>query len=153
MCANGEAEAYLCQQYVAGRMEFTVDCYVATDGKVICTVPRRRIEVAGGEVTVTQTVHDKEMESWCGRILGKLGLTGAVTIQFLREHDAEGRLMLMEINPRLGGGAVCAVHAGADLPEFILREWLGERLEPCAQWKDGLKICRYLSEVVFENAE
>jgi len=33
--------------------------------------------------------------------------------------------MIMEINPRLGGGAVAAVHAGADIPAMIISEALG----------------------------
>ncbi|MDE6527417.1 MAG: ATP-grasp domain-containing protein, partial [Muribaculaceae bacterium] len=150
---DGEAEAFVFQEYISDREEFTVDCYVGGDGAVVCTVPRCRIEVSGGEVTVTQTIRHNEMEEWSRRILSDLKLTGPVTLQFLRERDESGRLMLMEINPRLGGGAVCAIHAGANLPEFILREWMGQKLEPCNNWKGGVKVCRYLQEVVFCSEE
>lgn len=149
----GEAPDFLFQEYIADREEFTVDCYVAGSGTVICAVPRRRIEVAGGEVTVTKTLHDKEIEDWSHRILHDLRLNGPVTLQFLREKQCGRRLMLMEINPRLGGGAVCAVHAGADLPRFILQEWLGKEPEPCTSWEAGVKICRYLQEIAFHDSD
>lgn len=160
MAASDAASDYLFQEYVERREEYTVDCYVSCTGRFICAVPRRRIEVAGGEVTVTQTIHDEEMERWSRRIVRDLKLRGPVTIQFLREMiDGEdgmrypGRLMLMEINPRLGGGAVCSVHAGADLPGFILGDWLGRDVKECDDWRSGVKICRYMQEVVFDNGK
>jgi len=147
-------EDYLCQEYIEHRKEFTVDCYVTSKGCFVCAVPRERLEVQGGEVMSTETLHDEEIESLSRRILHDLKLTGPVTIQYMREVDATGsagRLMLMEINPRLGGGAVCAVHAGADLPMFILSDWLGHSIEECNTWRAGVKICRYMQEVAFEN--
>lgn len=149
-----EGEGYLFQEYIGRRREYTVDCYVTSRGKFVCAVPRERLEVQGGEVTSTVTVRDHEIESLSRHILSELKFTGPVTIQFMREvlPDGEpGRLMLMEINPRLGGGAVCAVHAGAALPEYILRDWMGEDIAECDSWRDGVMICRYQQEVAFEH--
>ncbi|MDE6126751.1 MAG: ATP-grasp domain-containing protein, partial [Muribaculaceae bacterium] len=78
------------------------------------------------------------------------GLRGPVTVQLLRD-TTDGRLMLMEINPRLGGGAVCSVHAGADLPFMILSDLLGSKPEVCDGWQAGVKISRYMQEVVFRT--
>lgn len=142
-------EEYLLQEYISQRKEITIDCYVSLAGKVIATVPRYRIETQGGEASVTETFHDKEIESLACETLKKTGLSGAVTIQMLRD-TRDGRLMLMEINPRLGGGAVCSCHAGANLPEFILRDWLGAEQTVCDNWKSGIRICRYFSEVAFD---
>lgn len=148
------SDNYLVQEYIAKRVEYTVDCYVSSRGEMVCAVPRERIEVQGGEVSVTETVRDSEMEHESARILKALAITGPVTLQFMRERDASGalgRLMLMEINPRLGGGAVCAVHAGADIPQFIIRDMAGENVAPCDNWRAGVRICRYPQEVVFDN--
>lgn len=139
---------YLIQEYIADREEYTVDCYVHTgSGEIIAAVPRRRLEVSGGEVTRTVTFTDSEVEALARRTLRMTGLRGAVTVQMLRERPG-GRLMLMEINPRPGGGAVCSVAAGADIPEYILREALGLPLSP-ARWTPGVEIARYPQEVVF----
>ena len=56
----------------------------------------------------------------------------------------------MEINPRLGGGAVCSVHAGADIPGMILDEAMGVTCHR-APYRPGTEIARYLQEVVFFN--
>lgn len=142
------ADDYLIQQRIDRREEYTVDCYVDTRGsRILATCPRRRIEVAGGEVTRTETVGDPEILDLARLTLEATGLVGAVTVQMMRDLDTN-RLMLMEINPRLGGGAVCSVAAGADIPSLILREVLD--LPPVQQhWQAGVQIARYLDEVVF----
>lgn len=150
-----KAREYLFQGYVADREEYSVDCYVNTDGTFVCAVPRKRLEVAGGEVTSTITVHSPELVRLSREALERLDLRGASTLQFLRplnpgQHDGERPgYMLMEVNPRLGGGAVCSVHAGADLPGYILSDWLGHPAAPLASWHENLKICRYPAEVPF----
>ncbi|MDE6402696.1 MAG: ATP-grasp domain-containing protein [Muribaculaceae bacterium] len=140
---------YLVQEYIEQRREYTVDCFVAQDGRIIAVVPRERLETAGGEVTRTMTVDRDDIAALSRSVLTRLGLTGAVTLQFLQDVR-DNRLLLMEINPRLGGGAVCAVAAGADLPLFILKEALGRQLEPCDDWQPGTVIARYMEEVVFK---
>lgn len=142
-------EDYLFQEYITSAEEYTVDCYVARDGHIVCAVPRRRVEVAGGEVTRTVTVDIHELNRESLAVLERTGLTGAVTLQFLCDRS-DGRYLLMEINPRLGGGAVCAVHAGADLPELIIRDSVGLPL-PSVEWTPGVEITRYMQEVVFRK--
>lgn len=147
--AGGE---YLLQEYIAHSREYTVDCYVTQSGDIICAVPRQRLEVTGGEVSRTVTVRSQLIESTARMVLRRLGLKGAITIQFIEDTDT-GRLYLMEINPRLGGGAVCAVAAGADLPRYILSEYAGLPLTPCDDWRGGTEIARYFSEVTFHHDE
>lgn len=143
-----DMDAYLVQERIDRREEYTVDCYVDTrDGRIMAVSPRLRIEVSGGEVTRTRTVRIEEVDRLARRTLDATGLRGAVTIQVIHDLDT-GRYMIMEINPRLGGGAVCSVAAGADLPGLIIREALGRAGGPvCAD--EGVEIARYPQEVVF----
>ncbi len=145
------AEDYLIQERVLRPVEYTVDCYVSTlSGLPLAIVPRRRLEVEGGEVTRTITVDSPALVSLSARALQTLGLRGAVTLQFIAPEDDPEGLLLMEINPRLGGGAVCAVHAGANIPAMILSEALG--VQPAASdYKPGTEIFRYRAEAVFFN--
>lgn len=149
--AIANTDDYLFQEYIADRQEITVDCYVAQNGTVYAVVPRLRLEVVGGEASRTVTIDNPSLVGLCHEILGALQLHGAVTLQFLREK-ASGRTMLMEINPRLGGGAVCSVHAGADIPAMIVSEWAGTGIAP-ASYRPGTEIARYMQEVVFFNDE
>lgn len=139
---------YLIQTYFPEREEFTVDCFVDKEGNALCVSPRERLEVVGGEVVNTMTVDDPEITSVSRTALERLGLRGAVTLQFLRDM-ATGRLMIMEINPRFGGGCVCSVHAGADLPGMVVDEALGRKPKPSTSIKPNTLITRYFQEVVF----
>lgn len=149
--SQGEGK-YLIQQRFDRREEITVDCYAGmTDGLIAAVSPRIRKEVAGGEVVRTQTVADPDVDSLVRRTLAATGLRGAVTVQLLRDLDT-GRLMIMEINPRLGGGAVASVHAGADLPGLILDDAMGRTLTR-QQVRAGVETVRYLADVVFYPEE
>lgn len=139
---------FIIQEYIESSREFTVDCFVSKTGDIIATVPRERLETAGGEVTRTITVDRDDIIDASRNILSRLGLAGAVTLQFIQD-TRNNKVMLMEINPRLGGGAVCSVAAGADLPLFILKEAIGETVNPVTDWKPGTLVARYLQETVF----
>lgn len=142
---------YLIQEYIPECREYTVDCYVSASGQICAVSPRLRIEVIGGEVSRTATVLWPELDELSRTTLNRTGLRGAVTIQIL--HDTRtGRLLLMEINPRLGGGAVCSVHAGVDIPGMILDEYSGIEPQP-AHPEPDVEIVRYLEEVVFRNGD
>lgn len=144
------ADRYVIQEYIARREEYTVDCYVGRSGIVCCISPRLRQEVTGGEVSRTTTVDIPELTLVARNALERLRLKGAVTIQFLRDLDT-GRLLIMEVNPRLGGGAVCSVHAGADIPGMIIDEAMGLEPQPCTALRAGTEIARYMDEVVFHK--
>lgn len=149
----GHFDRYLIQEYIADSEEYTVDCYVSTvDGEVLCAVPRIRLSTSGGEVDRTETRRIDELLEASDSILRRLGFRGPVTLQFLFDK-ATGRYLLMEINPRLGGGVVCSILAGADIPSMLLAEAAGEKAEPCRNWRDRALMARYFSEVMFFNDE
>lgn len=145
-CKVDESE-YLVQEYIERRREITVDCYVAVSEICAC-VPRERLEVSGGEVTRTRTFHSQRVSKLAREVLAKTGLQGAVTVQLIEDLDS-GRLMVMEINPRLGGGAVCSVAAGANIPEMIIHQAKGLKVEPIKDYKD-IEMARYSAELFFE---
>ena len=150
--ALGErARDYLIQECITRRKEITVDCYVTLEGEIITAVSRYRIDVQGGEVVTTATFRNPQVYALIFNILNRTGLRGAVTIQLIEQPD--GNLLLMEINPRLGGGAVTAVAAGADIPGYILGDWAGMPLTPCHDWNDHILLTRYLSDFVFDLSE
>lgn len=141
---------YLIQEYIVDAKEYTLDCYVSQEGEILCAVPRQRIEVMGGEATRTETVHISELEELGRHTLQSFPFRGPVTLQYLYDPASE-RYLLMEINPRLGGGVLCSIAAGADICRFILSEALGEKPHPCTAWKEGTLMARYWEEVIFHN--
>lgn len=147
--ANLDCEKYIVQEYIENRREYTLDCYIDHTDHITAISPRLRIEVVGGEVSRTVTVELPDGVSIARSAIKAVGLRGAVTVQLIEDIDT-GRLMLMEINPRLGGGAVCSVYAGVNLPEMIINDWECHYIE-YMEGTPGIEMTRYMQEVVFDR--
>lgn len=142
-------DKYLIQERIDNKEEISVDCYASvSDGAVTAVSPRLRGEVSGGEAVRTETVDDADAVALAREVIGRIGLRGAVTVQLLRDLDS-GRLMVMEVNPRLGGAVVASVHAGVDIPGMIVDEALGKKPVPAVP-VPGVETVRYLEDVVFK---
>ncbi len=139
------------QEFVEGE-EYTLDVYTGFDGKPRCVVPRRRIEVRWGEVSKGVVVKDRAIMAIGMRVAEALGgCRGVVTVQCIR--TPRGRIRVIEINPRFGGGAPLAIHAGADFPKWILEELLARRPRiRAAGFRDGVTMLRYDEAVFVEPA-
>lgn len=133
------------QEFIKGH-EFTCDVYVDFDMNVRCVVPRRRIEVRGGEVSKGQTCKDAVIMNAVKEVVEALGAgPGIITIQLIANSCG---IKFIEINPRFGGGAPLGISAGANYPKWILQEMMGQK--PKIQFdgfKDGLIMLRYDAEV------
>jgi carbamoyl-phosphate synthase large subunit len=145
------ANDYLLQRYVTGR-EYTVDCYIAQDGRTVAVIPRQRLVVAAGEVIKTRTIHRPDMVAICRQIIGRACLRGPINIQFI-EDERSGRLYLMEVNPRFGGGVIASIEAGADMPLYVLNEYLGRENVPLERWDENLLMMRANREFFRDAAD
>lgn len=145
--AAHDTGGYIIEDYIADADEYTVDCYVNRVGEPICISVRKRLCVIGGEVSETVTVDRPDIVQLSHNALTRLGITGAATLQWI--EGAQTGPLLMEINTRLGGGAVCSIHAGADIPAMVLTEAAGATATQKASPRPGTLITRYQQEVVF----
>lgn len=139
---------YLVQEFLENKDEYTVDCYVSQAGEILTVVPRVRLEVMGGEVTRTITCRNATLDQLSREVIEKFRLRGPVTLQFLHDID-RNRFLLMEVNPRLGGGVVCSIYAGAPITDYILDESRGITLKPCDDWAYNTLMARYQKEAIF----
>lgn len=135
----------LVQTRVTAR-EFTVDALVDRDGALVGCVPRWRLETKAGISTKGETFSSLELTELVAKVLSVIGLVGPANLQGFDADD--GRLVLIEVNPRFSGGLPLSLYAGADLVGEYLRAILGERIrrERLAA-RPGVRMMRYLSEV------
>ncbi len=94
-------------------------------------VPRRRLEVRGGEVSKAVTARLDDVEG-LAREIGRClpAAFGALNVQLFRE-EASGTLAVIEVNARFGGGYPLADAAGAIFPRWLVEEAIGlPRSEP-----------------------
>lgn len=130
--------------------EFTVDTYYTQESKLVCMVPRQRIEIRGGEISKGRTT--KALVDLLIEPMSKLKTAfGCLTLQVFKSKTSE-QIYGIEINPRFGGGFPLSNAAGARYPEFLLREvFLGETLSYTDDWEDQLVMLRYDAEVLVSN--
>ncbi len=138
------------QEFVDG-VEHTLDVYTGFDGKPRCVVPRRRIEVRSGEVSKAVVVKDPAIMAVGRRVVETLAdCQGVVTVQCM--VTADGRIRVIEINARFGGGAPLAIRAGADFPKWILAELLGSKPKiNSTGFRDKMVMLRYDQSVFIPN--
>ena len=137
---------YIFQELVEGD-EYTCDAFFDHESRLISVVPRKRLEVRAGEVSKALAVKDEAIIASLCCLAGKLaGAYGTLTIQLIKTRD--GRIRFIEINPRFGGGYPLSYRAGADFAEFLIRDYLGEKLDFRNDWQDGTLMLRYDDEVI-----
>lgn len=148
-------------QTLARGHEHTIDVLADRDGRCVCAVPRRRLEVRSGEVSKGVTVRSPRLQDLAARICATLpGAFGAISVQVFVDGDPDepaaddAVLAVIEINARYGGGFPLALEAGADFPRWQLEQLLG--LPSTAEadgWRDGLVMLRYDAAVFVDEAD
>lgn len=123
--------------------EYTVDLYYNAKGELMCLVPRERLEIRAGEINKGITRKNYVYSFLHERLKNIAGARGCICAQFF--YCAENNDVLgIEINPRFGGGYPLSYAAGANYPEFLIREYLlGEAVEPFGDWSDAMLMLRY----------
>jgi D-aspartate ligase len=82
-----------------------------------------------GPASVTEPVVDAETDEICDRFLRRLGYSGICEIEMKRDAR-DGRMKLIEANPRLTGGGDAAPYAGVDLCWLHYLDIIGKRFSP-----------------------
>jgi carbamoyl-phosphate synthase large subunit len=130
--------------------EYTIDAYYDRGGVLRCFVPRKRLEVRSGEISKGIALRGKTYDYLAPRLARVTGARGCLTFQFFASK-AEDRWVASELNARFGGGIPLTYGAGANYPEWLLREYiLGDRVEDFDGWKDRTAMVRYDDDVIFE---
>jgi carbamoyl-phosphate synthase large subunit len=127
---------------IAHGEEFTVDVMVDREGRCRAAVPRQRLETRAGEVSKGRTATDPHLAGLAAAIAEALpGAYGVLNIQIFRTTD--GRLTVIEINARLGGGFPLTWHAGCQMPLWLVQS--GQGLTPSASlgWRGDQVMLRY----------
>jgi carbamoyl-phosphate synthase large subunit len=120
---TNDRNRFLVQDFRPG-VETSVDFYVDGNKRLLGYVLRNREEVSDGEVMNCTTHYPDDTEKkLIENVAAISGRYGCITLQYIR--DKNGDIRIVEINPRFGGGATCAIECGLDMPTYILDEYAG----------------------------
>lgn len=124
--------------------EYTTNVYISRKGEVICAIPHERIAVEAGEVVKAKTQRIPQLIDYCSQIAKKLpGAAGIINIQAFFDKNT-GKISVIEINPRIGGGYPLCDAAKGHYIEWLCQEYLDQTdLKPFESWTEELLMMRH----------
>jgi predicted ATP-grasp superfamily ATP-dependent carboligase len=93
-----------------------------------------------GPASVSEPVEDIVTDKICDKFLKDIGYIGVCEIE-MKWDDRDGKVKLIEANPRLSGGGDAAPYAGVDLPWIHYMDLVGEVVKPV---KPNNKIFKHI---------
>jgi carbamoyl-phosphate synthase large subunit len=136
------------QEYLPGT-EYTVDVLSDLNGKSLMAVPRIRMQTKAGISTKGRVLRDPSLEIDCMKIAEYIGIRGPCCMQM--KESEEGRLKLIEVNPRMGGGTIFTTLAGANFPALLLEIIEGKQIT--IPTISEITVIRYFEEFVLRSEE
>ncbi len=135
----------LIQQKIAGP-EYTLDVLTDFDGRVLSIVPKERMQVKSGMQVKGRTLNDPELIAYGVDMATRFRVFPRGNIQCIRGED--GRLYLIEINPKFAASLPFTVEAGVNMPLMLVQMHLGKTFEPrIGQFEAGLVMMRCWREL------
>lgn len=142
------------QEYIGPSYEeYTIDCYFDRIGLLKCLVPRKRLEVRGGEVSKSLTTKGPLYDYLFDRIAAVEGLQGVNTFQVFAKKDFS-EIIGIELNARFGGGYPLSYEAGANYPKYLIKEYLlDEEIDLYDNWRSGLMMLRFDDHILVNTGD
>ena len=149
-CAVSDPAAIMIQEVISGggesQLSFAALCRA---GEPIASVVARRTRQwpmdFGRASTFVETIDAPEVEELATRVLRTLRFDGIVELEFKRD-PRDGRLKLLDINPRVWGWHTLARAAGVDMPYLLWRMVHDEPVEP-VRARPGVRWVRGLTDL------
>jgi predicted ATP-grasp superfamily ATP-dependent carboligase len=119
-------------------------CYLsvyARDGQRLgaCVVKElRAYPLLYGCATLVEPVVDDEIDAACNKFLLSLGFVGVCEIE-LKRDIRDGRLLLIEVNPRVSGTGDCAKYTGVETGYIHYLDLIGQTPSPVVATKFGFR--------------
>lgn len=131
-----EEENLIIQEFLQGD-EYGIDVFCNSNLLPVSIFVKRKIKMRAGETDKAVTVYDIKMIEFIKKLIKTLGLYGPGDIDLFKRGN---EYIIMEINPRFGGGYPMSHAVGAKFPEKMIKLINEEPLEP--------DLIRYSDDVV-----
>ncbi len=128
-----DAESIMIQDFIPGGNEHQYSyAALCRDGEPLANLTARRLRQYpvefGRTSSLVETIELPEVESEARRLLSELAFTGLVEVEFKRDLR-DGKLKLLDINPRVWRWISLGARAGVDFPYLVYRMARGESID------------------------
>jgi carbamoyl-phosphate synthase large subunit len=142
-----EKENLIIQEFIQG-VQYGIDVFSNSSLVPVSIYAKKVIRIRAGVADKEVTVYDTKMIDYIRNLVGKLGLYGPGDIDLIKRGN---EYVVLEINPRFGGGYPLAHAAGADFPKKIIRLINGDLLEDdFKRYPDNIVMMKQ-DEIVIKN--
>ena len=142
-----EKENLIIQEFIQG-VQYGIDVFCNSGLVPVSIYAKKVIRIRAGIADKEVTVYDAKMIDYIRNLIGKLGLYGPGDIDLIKRGD---EYVVLEINPRFGGGYPLAHAAGAEFPKKIIRLINGDLLEAdFRRYPDNIVMMKQ-DEIVIKN--
>jgi D-aspartate ligase len=129
-------EHYIIQQYVDGG---DIDCSVlCKDGRILAYTIQKGLYASALESfqapDAIEFLHHPEVLQVTSELMAALGWNGVAHVD-LRRQDGDGRIVVIEVNPRFWGSLEGSLHAGVNFAQLAIQAGLGETF-PLPEYAD-----------------
>jgi carbamoyl-phosphate synthase large subunit len=114
------------QQFLSGD-EYGYDIFCDSDFKPVSVLCKRKIAMRAGETDKAVSVNDKKLIDLGLKIAQAFPMFGPVDVDVKMDGNMP---MLLEVNPRFGGGYPCSHLCGADFPAKLIAMCKGLKISP-----------------------
>ncbi len=134
------------QEYLPGK-EYTVDVFCDNNSNIINHIIRERVAIKSGISVKGKIIHDSTIHSIVKKLVDILNLKGPLCIQF--KENSLGEPILIECNPRLGGGTYMCTLAGVNYADIYLNLLKG--IKSIQIPPKEITVVRYYNEIIIKN--
>ena len=145
--ADVAPDALLVQEFIDG-VEYTTSIVATRDDRLLGVVPKEAMEKQGSTV-LGATRRAPVVVDECRALFETLSPRGPMNAQQIVDDDTA---YTIEINPRFSSTACLTVAAGVDEFDLLVRDSLGETVEPVDDYEHDLYIRRYQDHVFVPGA-
>lgn len=116
-------EAVIIQEFIPGN-EFGLDVFNNLNGEFLQTVAKHKLAMRSGETDIAEVVNDSRLLQLGEKLSHLFKHRGNIDVDIL--ENANGKLFVLEINARFGGGYPFSHLAGVNYPEDLVTMTKGD---------------------------
>lgn len=118
-------------------------------GNLTAAVPMRKQYITDkGKAWGGITIEDQSLLDLAHKIVSQSKWRGGMELELIR--SANGKLYILEINPRIPAWVYLAVGAGQNIPEALIKLALGTDVKPYTRYDVGKMFIRYSYDMIVD---
>ncbi|GAB3929180.1 ATP-grasp domain-containing protein [Mucilaginibacter myungsuensis] len=122
------------------------------EGDCISIIPMRKLYITDkGKAWAGITIEDADLLDLARQFTKATNWRGGFELEIMR--DADGKLFIMEVNPRFPAWIYLTAGAGQNQPEALVKLAMGEKVEAFSEYQVGKMFIRYAWDHITDVSE